>query len=31
MVSLGTINQQIDSIECSYVLDFYKMLWTSGL
>ena len=31
MVPLDTINWQIDSIECCYVLDFYKMLWTSGL
>lgn len=31
MVSLDTINRQIDGIECCYVLDFFKMLWTSGL
>ena len=31
MVSLDTINRQTNGIECLYVLDFFKMLWSSGL
>lgn len=31
IVSLDRINRRIGNIECIYVLDFFKMLWSEGL
>jgi len=27
IVSLDPFNRKIDSVECTYVLDFFRMLW----
>ena len=31
IVSLDPINRRVGDIECIYVLDFFKMLWTEGM
>ena len=31
MVSLDKINRRIGTVECIYVLDFFKMLWNEGI
>jgi len=31
LVSLDIISRTIDDIECLYVLDFFKQLWSKGL
>ena len=31
VVSLDKFNRRIGDIECVYVLDFFKMLWSGGI
>lgn len=31
MVSLDPVNRRMGNVECTYVLDFFKMLWEKGL